>query len=77
MRIMVQDARHVYLDALPSPLAGDFGAVLTGLLGNEQVTDAYLLALARHHGAAFVTFDARMKHLKASGAVLDVLGQPA
>ena len=77
LSIMVQDARHVYLDALPSPTAKDFGAELAGLLGHKQVTDAYLLALARRHGAAFVTFDARMKHLKASGATLEILGQPA
>jgi toxin-antitoxin system PIN domain toxin len=74
---MVQDARHVYLEALPSPMEPEFGAALQGLLGHQQVTDAYLLALARHHKAAFVTFDARMKHLAAPGAVLEVLGQPS
>jgi hypothetical protein len=31
---MVQDARHVYLEALPSPVARDFGAALAGLLGH-------------------------------------------
>ena len=77
LRIMVQDARHVYLEALPSPVAQDFDAALAGLLGHRQVTDAYLLALARRHEAIFVTFDARMKHLAAPGATLEVLGQPA
>jgi len=74
---MVQDARHVYLEALPSPVAQDFGAVIDGLLGHQQVMDAYLLALARQHEATFVTFDARMRHLIAPGATLEVLGQPA
>jgi toxin-antitoxin system PIN domain toxin len=77
LRIMVQDARHVYLEPLPSPITRDFCAVLEGLLGHQQVTDAYLLALARRHEATFVTFDARMKHLTAPGAALEVLGQPA
>lgn len=77
LRIMVVDARHVYLEALPSPVVQDFGAVIGGLLGHQQVTDAYLLALARRHEATFVTFDARMKHLTAPGAKLEVLGQPA
>jgi toxin-antitoxin system PIN domain toxin len=74
LRIMVQDARHVYLEALPSPIARDFGAALEGLLGHQQLTDAYLLALAARHKATFVTFDARMKHFAAPGATLEVLG---
>jgi predicted nucleic acid-binding protein len=74
---MIQDARHVYLEALPSPIARDFGAVLGGLLGHQQVTGAYLLALARRHDAAILTFDARMKHLIAPGGRVEVLGQPA
>jgi toxin-antitoxin system PIN domain toxin len=74
--VMVQDARHVYLEALPSPITQEFGVALEGLLGHQQVTDAYLLALARRHKAAFVTFDARVKHLMAPGALVEVLGQP-
>jgi uncharacterized protein len=77
LSLMVQDARHVFLEAMPSPVAKGFGALLEGLLGHQQVTDAYLLALARQHEATFVTFDARMKHLTAPGAILEVLGQPA
>jgi predicted nucleic acid-binding protein len=74
--VMVQDARHVYLEALLSPITQEFGVALEGLLGHQQVTDAYLLALARRHKAAFVTFDARVKHLMAPGALVEVLGQP-
>ena len=33
-------------------------ADLTAVLGHRQVTDAYLAALARRHGARLVTFDA-------------------
>jgi predicted nucleic acid-binding protein len=74
---MVQDSRHVYLESLPSPIADDFGEVLRGILGHGQVTDSYLLSLARRHKATFVTFDARMRHLKAPGAALEILGPPA
>ena len=77
LTLMVEDARHVFLEALPSPIGQDFGAVLHGLLGHQQVTDAYLLALAGRYEATFVTFDARMKHLTAPGARLEVLGQSA
>ena len=77
LRLMVQDARHVYLEALPSLTEQDFAGVLAGLLGHQQVTDAYLLVLARRHKATFVTFDARMKHLAVPGATLEVLGTPA
>jgi len=28
---MVEDARHVHLEALPSPIAREFGAALEGL----------------------------------------------
>lgn len=36
----------------------DFGQVaMTGVIGHRQVTDAYLAALARHHGGQLATFD--------------------
>ena len=36
----------------------DVSAVpLTGVIGHRQVTDAYLAALARHHGGQVATFD--------------------
>jgi hypothetical protein len=77
LTLMVEDARHVFLEALPSPIAQDFGAALHGLLGHQQVTDAYLLALAGRYQATCLTFDARMKHLTAPGAKLEILGQSA
>lgn len=36
----------------------DFGVVtMSGVIGHRQVTDAYLAALARHHGSQVATFD--------------------
>lgn len=50
--------RHRYLDELPSPAsAADWGLVA----GPKQVTDAYLVAIARHHGTRLATFDARIR----------------
>ncbi len=33
------------------------GAHLLGVIGHRQVTDAYLVALARHHGGRVATLD--------------------
>ena len=40
-----------------------------GVLGHRQVTDAYLAALARHHGGKLVTFDSGLAALHADVAV--------
>ena len=74
LRTMVEDARHVYLEALPSPIAREFTAALERSYGHQQVTDSYLLALSRWHEATFVTFDARLKHITMPGTKLEVLG---
>lgn len=47
------------------------------VLGHRQVTDAYLLALAVHHGGRYVTFDRRIvldAVKNARAANLEVLG---
>ncbi len=40
-----------------------------GVLGHRQVTDAYLAALARHHGGRLITFDTGLAALHADVAV--------
>jgi uncharacterized protein len=40
-----------------------------GVLGHRQVTDAYLAALARHHGGKLVSFDRGLVALHADVAV--------
>jgi predicted nucleic acid-binding protein len=46
-------------------------------LGPKEITDAYLLALAIHHGGKLVTFDRRILQLASEGRVerdaLDIL----
>lgn len=47
-----------------------------GLLTPNAITDAYLLALARHHGARFATCDRRISTSAVDGAaeVLELIG---
>ena len=56
---MVQDRAHVYIDTLPQPVK--FASGFARALGHQQVTDSYLLALARRHNAKLLTFDARLR----------------
>ena len=52
------------------PDAVGFEAVnLRGLQGHRQVTDAYLAALARHHGGRLATFDAGLAAMHPDVAV--------
>jgi predicted nucleic acid-binding protein len=44
------------------------------ILGSRQLTDAYLLMLARRHNATFVTFDTRLKNLAGAETKVRVLG---
>lgn len=43
---------------------------LSGVMGHRQVTDAYLAALTRRHGAGLVTFDGGLVALHPDVAVL-------
>ena len=42
------------------------GVCTGGLFGHRQITDAYLLTAAAHHGARLLTFDAGLAHLLAT-----------
>jgi uncharacterized protein len=53
LRAVTSHARHVFWpDDLPA-----HAVTQTALTGHRQVTDAYLAALARHHGGRVATFD--------------------
>ena len=69
----------------PSPRKGKAGApvvepvylldgnVLYSVMGHRQITDAYLAALARHHGGKLASFDKGLLVLHSDVAVgLDV-----
>ncbi len=46
------------------------GGQLAGVIGHRQVTDAYLVALARHHGGRLATFDRGLAALHGDAAEL-------
>lgn len=55
---LTQDSQHRYLELLPSlPSVRDH---FHRLMGHNQVTDAYLLALAAANGAVLVTLERRI-----------------
>jgi len=70
---MVRDPLHVYLKSLPAPSDGPSIRVFERILGSKQVTDAYLMSLARQHQAKLVTFDARLRAAIRNGEELEVL----
>jgi toxin-antitoxin system PIN domain toxin len=55
---VVANRRH---DFWPDTVPVD-AALLRGVLGHRQVTDAYLAALARAHGGTLATLDAGLAH---------------
>jgi toxin-antitoxin system PIN domain toxin len=73
LAVLVTDDRHKYLASLPSPVEGETRSIFEKLLGARQVTDAYLLGLARRNNAILVTFDARLKGLARSAAEVEIL----
>jgi uncharacterized protein len=73
LALMVRDPLHVYLKSLRAPSDGPSIRVFERILGSKQVTDAYLISLARQHKAKLMTFDARLRVATGSGEELEVL----
>jgi uncharacterized protein len=69
---MVRDPLHVYLKSLRAPSDPSI-RVFERILGSKQVTDAYLISVARQHKAKLVTFDARLRAATRSGEELELL----
>src|SRR5229473_3344165 len=68
---LTRDPQHVYVDALPAlPEAASF---FHRLLGHQQVTDAYLLAVAGASGATLLTLDRRVAPHATARAHVEVL----
>lgn len=66
LRNLVGRGTHDYLIDDVDLLASD-GVLMARVQGYRQVTDAHLLAVARRHGAALVTFDRGAAGLDPSG----------
>jgi toxin-antitoxin system PIN domain toxin len=71
---MTLDSRHRYLEALPAPASPDVRPRWENVLGPNQVTDAYLLRLAREAGAVLLTFDVRLRSLAHPEKIVETLG---
>lgn len=55
---LTADQHHVYLDVLPSLVSVE--GTFRRLLGHQQVTDAYLVAVAEANDATLLTLDQRL-----------------
>jgi uncharacterized protein len=66
----IDDPLHSFLEAMPPPVGASFDSIL----GPNQVTDAYLLQVARVHDAVFVTFDKKMRFIGTSHQHVEILG---
>ncbi|HSN54791.1 MAG TPA: TA system VapC family ribonuclease toxin [Candidatus Sulfomarinibacteraceae bacterium] len=58
---MTRHSRHRFIAELVALDTTEFTAAAGRLLGHQQVTDAYLVALAQRHGVRLVTFDRRVE----------------
>ena len=73
MALLAQDRRHVYLDSLPPPGGSPFLDVYRNALGHQQVTDCYLVGLARRHRAILLSFDTRLGAFSHPAGVVELL----
>lgn len=71
---LTADSLHTYLEDLPAPASDHWRDAFAGLLGHQQVADAYLLRLAAVNKAVLVTFDRRLKSLAGGQPKVIVLG---
>ena len=68
---LVADPRHCYLTPLPA--LPEVARQFQHLLGHQQVTDAYLLAVAAELDAVLLTLDRRLASPTASGVDIEVI----
>jgi len=73
LAFLIQDARHLYLDSLPSPTTQPFLQCFEQIPGSKQVTDAYLVTLAKQNRARLLTFDSRLASLSEAEGSIEVL----
>jgi toxin-antitoxin system PIN domain toxin len=68
---LTRDQKHVYLETLPAPAHA--ASSFRHILGHQQVTDAYLLAVAGANGATLLTLDRRIVPPSGLGASIEVI----
>jgi toxin-antitoxin system PIN domain toxin len=72
---ITRDPHHRFLPDLVPVEESAVLAAFQRVLGPQQVTDAFLLALAARNGARLLTLDTRLTNLAAGVADLEVLPQ--
>lgn len=70
---MVEDSQHIYLESLPAPTSEPAARAFESILGSQQVTDSYLVAVAERYDATLVTFDTRIAAMPSSPTRVEVL----
>ena len=60
---MTSHPQHTYFESLPNLTDTDFEPLARRLQGYRQVSDAILLAIAKHNSAKLVTFDRAIQSL--------------
>jgi uncharacterized protein len=70
---ITRDQYHQFASELIPVQASTAVAAFDRVLGSQQVTDAYLLAMAAQHGACFLTLDTRVTPLAENMAELELL----
>lgn len=65
--------RHTYFAEHPQPADG---TEFVRIIGHQQVTDAYLVRLARFHRARLVSFDQRLRSLESASKHIEVVSFP-
>jgi uncharacterized protein len=70
---ITRDQYHQFASELIPVQGSAATAAFDRVLGSQQVTDAYLLAMAAQHGACFLTLDTRLTALAENIADLEVL----
>lgn len=70
---LTADPDHKYLEALPAPCAPEFREILYRVEGHRQVSDAYLLCIAKHHQVSLATLDQSIKSLSPWPEMVEVI----
>lgn len=73
LTLLVRDARHLYLESLPAPSSREFLQGFERIFGFRQVTDSYLIGLARQSNARLLTFDSRLAALSQGQVEVELL----
>ena len=68
---LTSDEHHLYLDVLPT--LSSVESTFTPLLGHQQVTDAYLVAVAAANNATLITLDQRLVSTVVGGNRVEAL----